>query len=148
MLQLLRNRALRASEVCGLEYPDCIRPEQHIHVKRKGGEWSLLPTADEVWYAVMEWLDVRGEEPGPLFGISRWTVRHRVKARGKAIGIKLWPHALRHSGITHAASLGYSIKALKKFSAHENAQTLLIYIDLAKGEDVELAKAVGKKRKR
>lgn len=104
ILELLLIRALRRAEVCSLDVEDMNLPD--IRVLRKRHRTKItLDVAPSTSAAIEAWLKVRGRQPGPLFfdGSERMkpkTVYLIVRALGKRIGIKLWPHALRHSAAT------------------------------------------------
>jgi integrase len=56
-----------------------------------------------------------------------------VRELGEQIGLHLWCHGLRHSGITIAVeqstALGLSLDKVRAFSRHRGISTLLTYID-------------------
>jgi integrase len=141
LIHTLRTLALRAHEVCKVRITDLDRGNQMIDVLGKGKKMAHLDVPDKVWDLFMRQARAqqkRAEDPVFLFGDPHQGVAYeqlymRVKEWGAGIGIKLWPHALRHSGITRAAQVcvdgGMTVKELQKFSRHAKAETALGYID-------------------
>ncbi len=59
----------------------------------------------------------------------------------KLVGLKTWPHGLRHAAITEALDLtGGDVRKVQRFSRHRDLQTLTIYDD----NRVDLAGEVSK----
>ena len=81
-----------------------------------------------------------GEEPGPLFlNFDRAGKGQRLTGRGlysmirklgESLGIKVWPHGLRHAAITEALDLtNGNLRAVQRFSRHQDVRVLTV-IDL------------------
>jgi integrase/recombinase XerC len=101
---------------------------------------SLDPTVVRVLQA---WLAKRGTLPGPLFvqvgkggrlldgcRLSGDGVHHIVTTIGARLGVKLWPHGLRHAGITAALDATHGdVRAVREFSGHASIETVLRYDD-------------------
>jgi integrase/recombinase XerC len=142
LLRLLYDLGLRRKEVVGLDMEDLDLEGATVMILGKGRtskeKLSLpAPTRRALW----DWLQVRGATPGPLFtsldrakkGDGRLTgsaLYQIVRRLGAAVGLKTWPHALRHSAITDALDLtGGDVRAVQRFSRHRDLRTLLIYDD-------------------
>jgi integrase/recombinase XerC len=53
-----------------------------------------------------------------------------IRGLGADLGIKVWPHGLRHAAITEALDLtGGDVRKVKRFSRHRDLQTLVVYDD-------------------
>lgn len=52
-----------------------------------------------------------------------------VQQIGDRVGVKLWPHALRHSAITQVLEMGHDVREARGFSRHTDLNTLAIYDD-------------------
>lgn len=122
-----------------------------IAVSGKGrDDKELLTIPEETLKSLQDWIEIRGNEKGPLFtsldraqkGTGRLTpgaIYERIKAIGNAVGIDTHPHALRHLAITEACKLaqanGIGLEEVLNFSRHANVNTLMIYRD--KERDVQ-----------
>lgn len=152
ILVLLHDLALRRAEVCKLNIEDIVRgPVTVVAVSGKGRDEKELLTIPQNTLAIIdEWIEIRGNKPGPLFtsmdrakkGSGRLTsgaIYERIRSIGKSIGIETHPHALRHLAITEACKLaqahGIGLEEILNFSRHSNVNTLMIYRD--KERDVQ-----------
>jgi len=141
IVTLLYALGLRRAELCRIDWPDHFDlVNGRLSIRGKGKDennWVKLP--DVAKSAVVNWLDVRGEEPGPLLvalshqGRSRLTdhaVWEIVKRLGDKVGVHARPHGLRHSAITEALeNSNGNIRDVAKFSRHAKIETVLIYDD-------------------
>lgn len=154
ILRLLFDLGLRRGEVCRMELEDVDLEGSVVAIlgkKRTQKELRTLPepTRD----ALVEWIQARGSEPGPLFvNFSRAHERERltptgltvlVKALGKRAGLKVTPHGLRHAAITAALDLTKGdVRAVQKFSRHRDVRVLNVYDDARRDLAGEVAKLV------
>lgn len=162
MLRLMLDLGLRVSEVVGLDVDDIEgAPAPAVWIKGKGRrskERLSMPQASAS--ALAAWLSWR-ERPaiGPVF-IRERDVRHGsrdgrlvtrsvyklVRDYGRAIGLRLHPHKLRHTAITlaveHARRNDIGIEEVRQFSRHRQIQTLLIYRDQHRNVQGQLAELV------
>lgn len=66
----------------------------------------------------------------PMEELSRAGLWAVIEKTGKACGVKLWPHALRHSAITEALNLtNGDVRKVQKFSRHAKVETVIAYDD-------------------
>ncbi len=144
MIRLMYDLALRRAEVVALDLADIDVAGRRVWVLGKGKREKVpLSLPDQTLATIVCWFSVRGSEPGPLFtnmdctgkgaadrrltGQGLWTV---VKALGRAAGIEVRPHGLRHAGITRGLDLtGGDVRSVQKFSRHASLQTLMRYDD-------------------
>ena len=159
ILRLLHDLALRASEVANLDFDDLDFANKGVWVLGKGRlQKEKLTLPDPVMSCLNHWLELRGRNAGPLFPhhgrinkggrISRAGIHHVVQSLGKKVGIKAWPHGLRHTGITHACIAaqqnGFSLEEVLDFSRHsrKSIATLMIYRDRQHNVQGKLASLV------
>lgn len=156
ILRLLRNPALRRSEVAGLDLVDVDLGRSTLAILAKGKrEKTLITIPPHTRASLADWLAVRGSEPGPLFSrldragtggrLSGESIRKLVAGLGVAAGLSrhLRPHGLRHSGITKALDVsGGDVRAARKFSRHRKVETLLVYDDNREDVAGSLASAI------
>src|SRR6266571_4543544 len=66
-----------------------------------------------------------------------------VRELGRKIGLKVWPHGLRHTAITEALDLtGGNDRAVQRFSRHRDVRILERYDDNRRDLAGEVAKQV------
>jgi integrase/recombinase XerC len=121
---------------------------------KSGREWLSIPAPTV--NALKGWIGARGDAPGPLFvrldragkgsatrltGCALWKA---VKARGEAAGLRraVWPHALRHAGITAALDAVGDVRKVARFSRHADLRTVARYDDARRDFGGEVAAAV------
>lgn len=154
LVRLLFDLALRSNEVLTLDVEHLDREHARLHVLRKGrSERELITLPEGTLAAVVRWLDVRGDDPGPLFiNVDRAGKGQRLSANGlyrlirrlgQDIGCRLRPHALRHAAITVALDLtSGDVRNVAKFSSHRSLETVLLYDDARTDAAGEIAKMV------
>ena len=142
ILHLLFDLALRRGELVTLDLGHLDLERGRISVKGKGRAergWLSLPAPTR--HALEDWLEVRGQDQGPLFtnvdrahkGSGRLTpnsIYRIVRSLGQRAGLgAVRPHGLRHAAITVAFDLGKDIRTVARYSRHRNIQTLVMYDD-------------------
>jgi integrase/recombinase XerC len=161
ILRLLYDVALRRGEVAGLDMGDLDLGNRRIRIKGKGRtskEWISVPAPTVA--AMRAWLAQRSTAAGPVFTTltARGTLRTQptrlsgfgiyklIREYGLGQGVKMWPHGLRHSGITEAVKAagpaGIDITEVLQFSRHRRLDTLMIYRDQVRDVQGTLAAAV------
>src|SRR5450759_1741357 len=145
ILRLLYDLGLRRAETVSIDVADVNLEAGELWVKGKGRpakeRFSLpAPTAR----ALIEWLDVRGEEAGPLFTnfdrackggrLNASTFYRIVRNLGERVGVQASPHGIRHSAVTEAIKLaareGLDLSVVQAFSRHADPRTLFLYLSL------------------
>ncbi len=113
-----------------------------------------LTLPPETKKALEAWIGVRGVAPGALScsmnrakpGEGRLTaigLYGMVRELGRRIGLKAWPHGLRHAAITVALDLtGGNFRAAQRFSRHRDVRVLERYDDNRQDLGGEVAKQV------
>ena len=158
ILRLFADLGLRVCEVADLhmEHVNLERSEIQILGKGRGARERLsLPAVTKA--ALQDWIVKRGQSPGPVWigktgrGMNTRSIYVVVRKIGRALGIKLWPHALRHSAITHALDVtNGDIRKVRQFSRHKSLDMLMVYDDARQdqaGALAELLSADPKKKK-
>jgi len=142
LLRMIFDLGLRASEVAKIDLEHVALADGHVAIKGKGHlQRQDLTLPDETSAALLAWLEVRGLEPGPVFGLTRKSVWRVVNRLGKRAGFKVWPHGLRHTAITTLLDMtGGDVRAVRRFSRHAHLQTLVLYDDARGDVAGELAK--------
>lgn len=155
ILQLMFTRGLRSVEVRELRLEHCttLKDRSTIMIRGKGRK-GLTPItlAPSSVAALLTWLKVRGDEPGYVFmregdepgtQLNHPYLWRLVKRCGAKVGIKLWPHALRHSAITTALDAAHGdVRRVQKFSRHADVKNVLKYDDDRRDHGGELAGAL------
>ncbi len=143
ILHLLFDLSLRRNEVVTLDLKHVDIDNSTVSVLGKGKtERIKLTLPEETKRALSDWIKVRGDEPGALFHHLSPAVKERKRITGtgvylviRALGRRakighVWPHSLRHAGITTALDLcNGDVRSVSKYSRHANIQTVMIYDD-------------------
>ena len=144
----LYSLGLRVSELCGLNLEETDLARATTWIRGKGRrERELVPLPAIVVTALRRYLVHRGATgQGPLF-VSRSRRSGRDGSRrlhtnsvlrivdqvGRRVGVRVWPHALRHSAITNAIirgqRAGVGLDEIRAFSRHRTLETMLVYRD-------------------
>lgn len=147
LLHAVRTLALRRSEAVAIKLSDLNPNRQRLSLIGKGDKFATIELHPKLWelfclVAEEQKRDAakRGKKAVFLFGdpvegnSGDWLYR-KVRTWGEEIGVPLWTHALRHSGITRAARLAarsnMGARELQQFSRHSKAETALRYIEAA-----------------
>ena len=54
-------------------------------------------------------------------------IRGRIKAAGERVGVKVYPHHLRHTAATQLLNAGCRVTSIQKFLGHKKLNTTMIY---------------------
>jgi integrase/recombinase XerC len=139
---LLFGLALRRFELLNLDVADVDFGRRRLQITGKGRtEPEYVTMTRPVVGALERWLELRGRKKGPLFtsfdpaekGNGRLvgsSIRRIVKKLGAKVGLEVWPHALRHSGVTAVLeATDGDVRAAQKFARHKNINTTMLYDD-------------------
>jgi integrase/recombinase XerC len=152
LLLLLRDQGLRRGEATGLDLADVDLdwPGPHgkgrVRIIGKGKtdpEWISLNEPTRA--ALLDWIALRGTEPGPLFHrldnaagegpparLTGLSVNRMVARAGYHAGLEhpVRAHGLRHQAITRILDkTGGDVRSAKAFSRHAKYETLMRYDD-------------------
>lgn len=140
-LRLLYDLAFRRSEVCQMDLEDVDLDTGTVAVLGKGRtEKKRFTLPSKSKRALAAWLEVRGQEPGPLFinydragkgqRLTTNGLYRMVRKLGEQVGVKARPHGLRHAAITEALDLTHgNLRSVAKFSRHKDVRVLNVYDD-------------------
>lgn len=149
IIRTLFDLGLRCHELTGLDLEHVERDANGtpaaICILAKGSRerqrLTLTPAASA---AIARWIELRGVEPGPLFGLGNRGVAKLVGRLGVRAGIgHARCHAIRHTAITAALdATGGDLRRARAFSRHRHIETLLLYDDNRRNGAGEVADAV------
>jgi len=157
LLQLLAGMALRRGEVASLDVGHYDGTTGTLRVLRKGKSSRVVLTVPTPCRAALAaWLRAHPSPKDPsaplfvsvdnrAFGarLSGSGIYRAVQAAGRAVGLKVRPHKLRHSAITTALDLsGGDIRRVARFSGHASLSMVLTYDDARTDVFGELAEVV------
>jgi integrase/recombinase XerC len=166
LIRLLFDLGLRRGEVVAIDVADLAgfpgaRYDSRgpsLWVRRKGGARVRLELPEETAAAVAAWLAVRGGGGGALFvGLAPGGERERltgagvyyvVRTLGWRVGMRCWPHGLRHASITAAlrgaADRGIPLPEVLPATGHApgSVRIVLRYFDHDHSRQGELARLV------
>ena len=140
MVAVLYVGGLRRSELVLLDLADVNRETGELLVRGKGNKQRLVYATGGALSALVNWLSVRGEAPGPLFlpvnkagrlGARRLTpqavlfVLGRTAERASVAAFS--PHDMRRSCISDLLDAGADISAVQKLAGHASPATTTRY---------------------
>jgi integrase/recombinase XerC len=160
-LCLLHDVAMRRGELVSLDLQDVDVYNRTIAVRGKGRrEKSRMSLPERTMGVVSAWIQIRGDEPGPLFTnmsrdknvrgsrLTSTAVYQIVQKFGQAVDLRATPHGLRHTGITtaveRAQAKGVDLDKVRQFSRHAKLATLQIYVDQHENWQGRVAEMVAK----
>jgi len=131
---LLWQGGMRLSEVEELRLEDLDLSAQRLSVRDgKGMRDRTIYLTSTVIAALKEYLAVRGEGSGDHVFLVRNAqltksyIRSRLKTIGQLVGVKVYPHRLRHTTATQLLNAGCRITSIQAFLGHKKLNTTLIY---------------------
>jgi integrase/recombinase XerD len=155
MLELGYGAGLRVTELCQLRLDDVRDDERLLLVRGKGGKQRMVPYGRPAEKALRHYLGrsrhelARGRVIAELFlnrqgrPISRvgFFKNLRRYAAAAGIGIKVYPHMLRHSFATHLLQGGADLRYVQELLGHADISTTQIYTDVDTRHLIEVHKA-------
>lgn len=142
MILLMVQLGLRRSELAGLTVEDWDRDNGFLYVRGKGSKDRNLPLTSEATEALEAWL-ADGRLAGPMWpsshrpgeGIAVRTVSNIIGEAAKDHGLRITPHAYRHTAATDALANGATVDGVRRILGHESLATTTIYLH-TKPEDL------------
>jgi site-specific recombinase XerD len=128
---LLLDTRLRVAEAAHLEVCDLYLEDRLVRVTGKGDKIRFVPFSPLVGTRLSQWLDVRGNEPGPVFELKVTGIHSLVRAMTKATGINCHCHRWRHPCATLALKEEMDRFTLKRILGHTEIETTLIYVNMS-----------------
>jgi integrase/recombinase XerC len=145
LIRLLHDLGLRRGECVAMDLGDVDLDGGTVSIIGKGRtEPITLTLSRPATEALRHWLEVRGDQPGPLFvrcdraagdelgRLTGHSVCKVVHALGRAAGLtrEVRPHGLRHLAVTTVLDLsGGNVREARRFSRHSKLETLALYDD-------------------
>ncbi|MEN3001888.1 MAG: site-specific tyrosine recombinase/integron integrase [Armatimonadota bacterium] len=143
MLELLYATGLRVSELVSLDVNAIDFEQGAIRVRGKGGRERIVLFGRAAHEALSDYLQhVRPRLMNPQrptralflnYQGGRLTVRsvHRLLKRyGRALGLEVSPHMLRHTFATHLLEGGADLRTVQELLGHQRLQTTQVYTHL------------------
>jgi len=139
MLELLYSSGLRASELVGLGVADVNFEAGYLRVFGKGSKERVVPTHPRALERIRRYMEelrpalLKNRHSDFLFVTSRGRPMTRqrfwqtIKRYGRAAGVELSPHMMRHSFATHMLEGGADLRSLQKMLGHSDISTTQIY---------------------
>lgn len=140
MLALLLGAGLRRAECAALALGDYHAESRELIVRGKGDKQRLMPLGETANLAVLDWLQVRGDWPGPLLcrvgkggslefaGISDQAIYAALLKRGSEARVaRLSPHDLRKTYASGLIDQSGDISTVSRLLGHASIETTAIY---------------------
>jgi integrase len=131
---LLWQGGLRLGEVEELRLEDLDFPQKRLSVRDgKGRKDRTVYLTETAIHALQEYLAVRGEGSGDhvfLYRnapIKKDLIRAQLKYAGERVGVKVFPHRLRHTCATQLLNAGCRITSIQRFLGHKKLSSTMIY---------------------
>lgn len=135
IFEVIRSSGMRISEVIGLKVSDIKNDE--ITITGKGSKVRLVFISDLAVKLINQYLSERNFTSEWLFcgktgkkHVSRVMVERFVKEAGDRVGIKIYPHMLRHVFATSMLKNGCRIQDVQSMLGHSSLDTTAIYLHL------------------
>ncbi len=138
LLSLMVSTAARRSEAAHLDLVD-LDGDRVVIRHAKGGRTREVWPAPSALLALMQWIRVRGDWPGPLFPrfrgrgagggrLSGEAVNQVLARRARAAGIGQWTaHALRRTALTALLEGDLDLASVSQVAGNASTQTTAMY---------------------
>lgn len=134
IFQLLWNCGLRTCEVEELRMEDISLEQNRLIIHdSKGRRDRTVYMTDKTINSLISYLAVRGKDHnGFVFlyrnsRLKRGFILDRIKNTGKKIGIKIYPHMLRHTYATQLLNAGCKVTSIQRLLGHTKLETTMRY---------------------
>jgi integrase len=131
---LLWHGGLRLGEVEELRLEDLDWGQKRLSVRDgKGRKDRTVYLTETALCALREYLAVRGEGSGDHVFLYRNAplkkdlIRARLKDAGERVGVKVYPHRLRHTCATQLLNAGCKVTSIQRFLGHKDLGSTLVY---------------------
>lgn len=141
VLGVLYVGGLRRAEAVALDVADYQPQDGELRVRRgKGGKARTVYITGGAATALEGWIDLRGDEDGPLFWpldkagrlrparLSGQAIRELLLRRARRAGVvDFTPHDLRRSCVSHLLDAGADIATVQRLAGHSSPTTTARY---------------------
>jgi integrase len=131
---LLWQGGMRLGEVEELRLEDLDLPAKRLTVRNgKGQKDRTIFLTETAILAMQTYLAVRGPGSADHVFLYRHAplkkdlVRAQLKCAGERVGVKVYPHRLRHTCATQLLNAGCRITSIQRFLGHKKLNTTMIY---------------------
>ena len=131
---LLWQGGLRLGEVEELRLEDLDFGQKRLSVRDgKGKKDRTVYLTETAIRAVQEFLAVRGEGSGDHVFLYRNAplrkdiIRANLQYAGERVGVKVYPHRLRHTCATQLLNAGCRVTSIQRFLGHKELSSTMIY---------------------
>lgn len=154
IIALLRAAGLRRAEICALRLSDYSASSESLTVRGKGRKQREVPIANGALDALMDWLVMRGGDPGSIFcpvnkggklaphkRLSPQAIYKMLDKRAKQAGVyDLSPHDFRRTFASDLLDADVDISTVQRLMGHANVQTTQRYDRRGEGVKREAVK--------
>jgi integrase/recombinase XerD len=150
MLEVFYSTGLRLAELTRLKTVDVDCPNGLVRVNRgKGGRDRIVPLGAMACRCVCQYLSQARDHwaranpaeqalwlgsIAPHGALNAQAIQVRVRHQGRAAGVHVTPHILRHTCATHLVSNGANIVAVQRLLGHASLATTEIYTRITLSE--------------
>jgi site-specific recombinase XerD len=140
LLALAYTAGLRRAELAGLQLADWHQDDCTLTVKGKGNKTRIVPITESACDALVDWLAIRGNEPGALFtrirkgdqvtgdGMTTQAIYFIMQERAAQAGVKAFsPHDMRRTFAGDLLDAGADIATVQKLMGHSSVATTAGY---------------------
>jgi integrase/recombinase XerD len=134
VFHLFWQSGLRIGELEELRLEDLDLAGRKLSVRNgKGMKDRNVYMTDTTVHALRAYLAVRGQGPSDhvfLYrnqALKKDLARSRIKDAGKRVGVKVYPHKLRHTTATQLLNAGCPVTSIQKFLGHKKLNTTMVY---------------------
>jgi integrase/recombinase XerC len=142
ILELFYSCGLRLAELVSLDLGDISLEQAETRITGKGNKTRLVPVGRQAITTLQQWLIERAEhcdsKEQALFinrngsRLSAGGIQQRLKQWNlrNGLGLRLHPHALRHSFASHLLESSGDLRAVQELLGHANLSTTQVYTHL------------------
>jgi integrase/recombinase XerD len=134
VFHLFWQSGLRLGELEELRLEDLDLAGRKLSVRNgKGMKDRTVYMTDTTVQTLQAYLAVRGIGPSDhvfLYrnqALRKDLARTRIKDAGKRVGVKVYPHKLRHTTATQLLNAGCPVTSIQKFLGHKKLNTTMVY---------------------
>lgn len=158
MFDLQLAGGLRREELIKVRVEDFINLDEWLEnqtepcklkVYGKGNRERIVLISPKVMQKVVAWIEyvMKVENSQKLFNISVWSYwKHIHRIGKKTIGIRIYPHLIRHTKASMLKKDGFDLLDIKNFLGHSDISTTQLYIHESEEETLDKFRKYIKKK--